>query len=85
MSVKLDMSYKAKYFRTTKVKDILVDKQTGQKIHISADAKDLVHQFLDGQIEEAVQQLIDKLPRKSKGPAKGELKRITIKSEDFTE
>ncbi len=77
------MSYKPEYFRVTKVKDLLVDEATGKKIRVSGDAKDSVYKFLDEKIREACQDLVNKLPRKSKGPEKGHLKRITLKEDDF--
>lgn len=75
------MGYKAKYIRVSKIKDLFVEGE--QKIRISSDAKDLVHEYLDGKVEEGVKELIDKLPRKSKGKNKGELKRITLMPKDF--
>ena len=75
------MSYKAKYIRSSIVKELFVEGET--KIRISADAKDKVYEYLDKKVEEAVKVLIDKLPRKSKGDSKGELKRITILPEDL--
>ncbi len=60
-----------------------MDDKTDKKIRVSGEAKGKVHEFLDTALEEACQRLIDKLPRKSKGPNKGELKRITLKPRDF--
>ena len=40
-------------------------------------------EYLDIKVREGVEELIDKLPTKSKGEKKGELKRITINSSDF--
>ncbi len=77
------MSYKPKYFRVTKVKDLLVDSGTETKIRVAGDAKDLVYEYIDKAIGEACQEMINKLPRKSKGPSKGQLKRITLKPDDF--
>ncbi|MHA1820349.1 MAG: hypothetical protein ACTSU2_15045 [Promethearchaeota archaeon] len=75
------MPYKAKYVRTSIVKSLFVEGDT--KIRISADAKDKVWEYLDKKVEEGVKELINKLPRKSKGEKKGELKRITISPDDF--
>ncbi|MHA1342076.1 MAG: hypothetical protein ACTSRZ_19810 [Promethearchaeota archaeon] len=77
------MDYKAKYIRTSIVKELFVHE--GTKIRISAEAKPLVFQYLDNKVEEAVKELIAKLPTKSKGEHKGELKRITILPEDLQE
>ncbi len=77
--------YKAKYIRVTKVKDLLFDEQTDKKIRVAGDAKGLVYEFLDEAVKNACQDLVNKLPRKSKGPNKGELKRITLKPRDFEE
>jgi hypothetical protein len=73
--------YQAKYVRISKIKELLVEE--GTKIRISGEAKVDVAKYLDGAVEKAVKELIDKLPRKSKGDKKGELKRITILPEDF--
>ncbi len=76
-------SYKTKYIRVTKIKDILVDDQTDKKIRVAGDAKDLVYEYLDNAVVQACQDLVNKLPRKSKGANKGDLKRITLKPRDF--
>lgn len=73
--------YKAKYVRTSIIKELFV--YGDQKIRISAEAKDKVYQFLDKAVEDGVKELIAKLPTKSKGDSKGELKRITILLEDL--
>lgn len=80
------MSYKAKYIRSSIVKELFVVKQGNDeiKIRISANAKDKVMEYLDQKVAEGVQELIEKLPKKSKGDSKGELKRITILPEDFS-
>lgn len=75
------MAYKAKYIRVSKIGDLF--SEGDQKIRISSDAKEKVHEYLDSKIEEGVKELIDKLPRKSKGKQKGELKRITLMPDDF--
>jgi hypothetical protein len=74
-------AYQAKYVRISKIKELLIEEQT--KIRISGEAKGAVAKYLDEAVEKAVKELIDKLPRKSKGDKKGELKRITINLEDF--
>lgn len=73
--------YQAKFVRISKIKELLIEE--GTKIRISGEAKVDVAKYLDQAVEKAVKELIDKLPRKSKGDKKGELKRITILPEDF--
>jgi hypothetical protein len=73
--------YQAKFVRISKIKELLKEGDT--KIRISGEAKGKVAEFLDGAVAKAVKDLIDKLPRKSKGDKKGELKRITISLEDL--
>lgn len=73
--------YTAKYIRISKIRDLLVEGDT--KIRVAGDAKDQLAEFLDKAVEKAAKELIDKLPRKSKGTEKGQLKRITIQAEDF--
>ncbi len=75
------MSYKTKYVRSTKLRDVLIEDE--KKIRISAEAKDLVYKYFDKAVEQAAKDLIDLLPRKSKGKSKGELKRITLQEDDF--
>lgn len=75
--------YEVKYIRVSKIRDLLVEGDA--KIRIAGDAKDLVYEYLDNAVEQACKDLIDKLPRKSKGDNKGELKRITLQTEDFKE
>ena len=75
------MPYSAKYIRVSKIKELFTEGET--KIRISGEAKDKVHQYIDEAVAVAVKDLIDKLPRKSKGTSKGELKRITIQLDDF--
>jgi hypothetical protein len=75
------MPYQAKYVRISKIKELLIEE--GTKIRISGEAKEKVAEYLDTKVAEAVKALIDKLPRKSKGEKKGDLKRITILPEDF--
>jgi hypothetical protein len=80
--------YKVRFIRSSIVKKELFRKKEGAKeikIRISAEATDNVFAFLDKAVEAAVQELIAKLPTKSKGDHKGELKRITLLSEDFEE
>jgi len=76
-------AYTAKYIRVSKIKELFIEGET--KIRISGEAKDKVHEFIDLAVGVAVKELIDKLPRKSKGASKGELKRITIQLDDFKE
>ncbi len=78
-------AYVSKYVRISKIKEILKDGEGENvvSIRVSSDAKPKVAQYLDEAVEKAVKELINKIPRKSKGDAKGELKRITILPEDF--
>ncbi len=76
-------NYTAKYIRVSKIRDLLIEGET--KIRVAGDAKDNVYEYLDKAVEAAVKELINKLPRKSKGQSKGELKRITIQKQDFEE
>ena len=78
--------YKVKYIRSSIVKkELFVHKQGKQsiKIRISAGAMSKVMEYLDNKVDEGVKELIAKLPTKTKGEHKGELKRITILEEDF--
>lgn len=75
------MPYTAKFIRVSKIKELFIEGNT--KIRISGNAKEKVYKYLDDAIGIAVKELIDKLPRKSKGSSKGDLKRITIQEEDF--
>ena len=75
------MPYTVKYIRSSKIKELF--KVGKQNIRISADAKDKVYKYLDGKVAEGVGEILDKLPRKTKGESKGELKRITIFPTDF--
>lgn len=74
-------NYKPKWVLSSKVRTLF--EYQGQKIRISGDAKDKVMEYLDKAVEKGVLDLIDKLPKKSKGPQKGELKRITLQAEDL--
>ena len=53
------------------------------KIRLSSNVKNLFGQFITGKVNNTVKELISKLPRRSKGQSKGELKRITIMVKDF--
>ncbi len=75
------MPYQAKFVRVSKIRDLLVEGDV--KIRVAGDAKEKVNEYLDKAVAAAVKDLIDKLPRKSKGSSKGELKRITIQVQDF--
>jgi hypothetical protein len=77
------MPYTVKFIRSSKIKELFV--VGDQSIRISADAKDMVYEYLDNKVAEGVQEILDKLPRKSKGDSKGELKRITVFPSDFEE
>ena len=77
------MPYQAKYVRVSKIRELMIEGET--KIRIAGDAKEKVNEYLDKAIEAAVKELIAKLPRKSKGQSKGDLKRITIQVDDFKE
>lgn len=73
--------YKPKYIRSSIIKELFV--MGDQKIRVSAEAKGKVYEFLDKKVEDGVKAIIAKLPTKSKGDNKGELKRITILPEDL--
>jgi hypothetical protein len=75
------MPYDVKYIRSSKIKELFA--VGGQSIRISAEAKDLVHKFLDDAVKKGVEEILNKLPKKTKGDSKGELKRITIFPSDF--
>jgi hypothetical protein len=75
------MPYDVKYIRSSKIKDLFKVKE--QNIRISADAKELVYEYLDNKVKEGVEEILAKLPRKTKGDSKGELKRITVFPSDF--
>ena len=79
----MSATYKAKWILSSKVRTLF--EYEGQKIRISGDAKDKVMAYLDKMVEDGVKELIDKLPKKSKGAQKGELKRITLQAEDLGE
>lgn len=75
------MVYAAKYVRISKIKELLI--HDDQKIRVSGDAKEKLAEYLDNAIENATIEMINKLPRKTKGEGKGQLKRITFQVEDF--
>jgi hypothetical protein len=75
------MPYTALYVRVSKIKELLVEGDT--KIRVAGEAKEKLAEYLDNAVKAAVKEIINKLPRKSKGEGKGELKRITIQAEDF--
>ena len=75
------MVYSAKYIRISKIRELLVEGDV--KIRVSGEAKEDLAKYLDEALAVAAKELIDKLPRKSKGKEKGQLKRITLKPEDF--
>ncbi len=74
--------YKPQFILSSKVKALFLG-PNGEKIRIAGDAKDKVMQYLDEKVKEGVQELIQKLPTKSKGAKKGELKRLTLQPDDF--
>lgn len=82
-----EQAVSAIYVRMTKVKSLLVEGENADatKLRVSNDAKPLFARYLDNAVKNAVKAIIAKLPRKSKGDAKGELKRITLNAEDFNE
>ncbi len=75
------MPYKPKWILSSKVRSLFIVE--GQKLRISGEAKDKIMEYLDKAVEKGVKELIDKLPKKSKGPEKGELKRITLQLDDL--
>lgn len=77
--------YKPKWILSSKVRQLFVEDVNGEevKIRIAGNAKPMVYEYLDSAVEKAVQDLIDKLPKKQKGPQKGEFKRITLQKDDI--
>ncbi|MBD3227862.1 MAG: hypothetical protein GF329_06710 [Candidatus Lokiarchaeota archaeon] len=67
------------YVRLTKVWDTFRDMEA----RISGEAKPKIIDLLNKTVYEKIGEIIDTLPKKSKGPNKGELKRKTIKVEDL--
>ncbi len=55
----------------------------GQQIRISSEIRNKVIHYLDHKVEEGVEEIINCLPRKSRGPQKNQLKRITLQAEDL--
>ena len=74
------------YIRSSKIRVLFSaedpTKDTLVKIRIASSAVPDVLQYLDDLVVAGVGQLIEMLPRKSKGDRKGELKRITIAQKD---
>jgi len=68
------MSYKSKFLMKSRVDEYF----SKLGIRRAGDVKDGVIKWLDKQVEANIQQIIDVLPKKSKGKSKGELKRKTI-------
>lgn len=66
------------FIRPTKMMAYLKEKE----IRISAEAKPKLIKSLNNKIKLELDNIIDKLPRFSKGEKQGKLKRITIKPED---
>lgn len=66
------------YIRTTKIMAYLKEKE----IRISAEAKPKLINSLNNKIKSELDNIIDKLPKFTKGEKQGQLKRITIKLED---
>ena len=73
------MSYKSKFLMKSRVDEYF----SKLGIRRAGDVKDSVIKWLDKQVEANIQQIIDVLPKKSKGKSKGELKRKTIMKEDM--
>ena len=73
--------YETKYIRTSKIRELFV--LGDKKVRVSAEAIDKVNEFLDQAVIKGVQEIIDRIPKKTKGDNKGELKRITVIAEDF--
>ena len=68
-----------KYVRLTKVWDSFKEKG----IRIAGDTKPLIIDLLNKYIFEKIGEISDTLPKISKGPNKGNMKRKTIKPEDL--
>lgn len=77
-----ESKYSAKYIKPSKVKAEFKS-EDGTKIRISSDATQVVNEYLDKAVAKAIKELIGKIPKVTKGPNKGSLKRITIKKEDI--
>ena len=69
----------AEIVRPTKVWAYIKEKG----IRVSADAKPKIIQMLNIEVAKEIDNIIDKLPKFSKGQKKGEIKRKTIKPEDL--
>lgn len=75
------MAYKSKFLMKSRIDEYF----SKLGIRRAGDVKDDVIKWLDKQVEANIQQIIDILPKKSKGKSKGELKRKTIMKEDMKE
>ena len=69
------------WIHSSKIRPLFINQ--GQKIRVGGDAKKKVLAFLDQQAEEGVRELINMIPKKSRGAQKGELRRITILPKDL--
>ncbi|MHA1270009.1 MAG: hypothetical protein ACTSPY_09515 [Candidatus Helarchaeota archaeon] len=67
------------YIRTTKVWESFRKKE----VRISGEAKPKIIQIINKAVFDKINTIIDTLPKLSKGPNKGSLKRKTIKLEDL--
>ncbi|MHC1591639.1 MAG: hypothetical protein ACXQS8_06110 [Candidatus Helarchaeales archaeon] len=67
------------FLRKTYVKKAL--KREG--LRLSSEAADKFYEFLNKKVLEGIQELKARLPKFTKGPRKDQLKRTTIRLEDF--
>ncbi len=72
-------AYKSKFLMKSRIDEYF----SKLGIRRAGDAKDSVLKWLDKKVEDNIQEIIDALPKKSKGKSKGELKRKTIMVEDI--
>ena len=73
--------YQVLYVRISKIRDLLVVGET--KLRLSGEARNILAYYLDLKVHEGVRDIINKLPRVSKGNRKDQLKRITIYQDEF--
>jgi hypothetical protein len=77
--------YVSRYIKFSVIKELfkIQDGDNTVQVRIAGTAKNAVKKYLDNKIVEGVTELLDKLPRKSKGDMKGQLKRFTIRDTDL--
>lgn len=77
--------YISQYIKFTTIKPLFSVKEGDKdvQVRISGNARELVKKYLDDKIVEGVNEILSKLPRKTKGEQKGNLKRFTIRDTDL--